>query len=459
MIANLLDSFSFIDSEIILLHVLRNKGIGDWGSSFIQWDESANCDEHLLEHYVFSLSCLLSPVQELELRAKSRLESITYLEEQLKRLERENWIVVYDKDLPEDVASRRSNSRFNLISTVLLENDYLALLAQFKVTEIFKSHCQSFSAENETNESFPIRSLSIAHHIMLILIRGIYILPKDFIQLIRHLGYMISSVATILGESLVKYKSIDGEIWFSDNLQSTVALEMDAFIERIFCRLVQIREREIWEFVSLLPFDKCTISGKAKIGQVFLTFLQTFESHMKSQIGYICIALQNFILAPTCTKSIEEVLEKWDLTILELVKCVYNFTFIDLDWHDAFIQIGQKFLKDILSEKSDLLSSFLSWIRDDYDKIDRDEIKEFYSDLPWESLHLKSSDLVLIQSMLLDPENSIKAQIAMLVLEKLNWGYAKDSETLFLPRHIHREIGNISKYCNISSKDCEFIPR
>jgi len=97
---------------------------------------------------------------------------------------------------------------------------------------------------------------------------------------------------------------------------------------------------------------------------------------------------------------------------------------------------------DISRHKPELISCILNWIRDDIHLLDLPSIKDLCTRLPWINFRAKKSDLMLLQGMLREPENNPKAQIAMSVLESLNWNYSAEGNLgLFIPRYLHREIG------------------
>ena len=441
IIACLIGSFSFNDSRMVLLHVLRTKGIGGWGLFFIQWNDSYGWDEDTLEHYVISLTCLLSPIEELESRIKSKLESIAYLEEQLKMLEREDWIVVHDDDLPSEAALKRSNSRISLKSIILLENDYLGLLAQFKLKSIFEALC---SKENQEDGNSNLKLISVGHHLSLVLIRVIHIMPKDYLEVIRHLGDNIVFIAKCLGEYLDTFGEDVMNILISKELQSTMAIELDAFIERIFLRLSKIKGKPVWETISMLPFDKCTSAGKNRIAESIISLLNAEVSQPDSQAAFICNMVTNLFLTrsrPNPNSSANSLFD-WDYINPEVVRRIFQLTFVFEQTRSAFAKFGQRCIYDISYHHSYILSFILGWIRDDCQVLEDNTIKDFLSKLNWINFRAKNSDLALLQSMLRDPENSLKAQMAMLILDRLNWGYSTEGSGLvFIPRYLHREIG------------------
>lgn len=437
VIATLSGSFSFVDYRIILLHVLRTKGIGTWGVIFIQWNDSYDWNDDVLEHYLISLTCLLSPVEELESKVKSKLESIAFLEEQLQKLEREDWIVVHEDDLPDDVTFKRSASHATLKSIILLESDYLGLVSQFRVKDVFETLCFKYSQENEKN---PFKLISVAHHICLILIRGIHVVPKDYSEVIRHLGDHISYVAYSLGECLARFTDEGVDVLISDQLQSTVAVEFDAFVERLFLRLIGIKRKPVWETVSSLPFDKCTVSGKNRIADSLAIFFHNNICY--SEVIYICRMVRNLFLAESVFSTTSNSDIDRGSSTHEIVKCIYKFTFVKEETRSAFANFGHKCIYDISCSNNDILSHILGWIRDDSNVLELMDIQEFCSKLPWGNLRAKKTDLLLLQSMLRDPESTLKAQIAMLVLESLNWGYSFDGHlSLYIPRYLHLEMG------------------
>jgi hypothetical protein len=438
VITGLMGSFSFLDSRIILLHMLRTKGIGDWGLCFIQWNDSYDWNEDVLEHYLISLTCLLSPVEELESRMKSKLEAIAFLEEELKKLEREDWIVVHEDDLPEDASLQNSNSRLNLKTIILYESDYLGILSQFRLKNVFETLCVTFSQDSEKSL---LQLISVAHHICLIVVRGIHILPKDYIDVIRHLGDHIAFVASTLGECLAKCVDDGVNLLVSKQVQSSVSIEFDAFIERLFLRLVSVKNKSAWETISKLPFDKCTVAGKIKLSESLVSLLR---SGISSEVNYVCKVVQILFLVdshPTQTSHTNSIID-WDSFSPELLRCIYHLTFVNLDTRVNFSVHGTACILDILRHKPELISCILNWIRDDIHLLDILSIRDLCAKLSWINFRARKSDLILLQGMLREPENTPKAQIAMLVLESLNWNYSAERNLgLFIPRYLHREIG------------------
>jgi len=314
-------------------------------------------------------------------------------------------------------------------------------LSQFRLKNVFETLCFTFSQDSEKSL---LQLISVAHHICLIFVRGIHVLPKDYVDLIRHLGDHIAFVASTLGEYLAKYVEGGATLLVSNQVQSSAVIEFDAFIERLFLRLVGIKNKPVWETISKLPFDKCTLTGKIRLSESLVTLLSGDISKIVSEVSYVCKVVQNLFLVdcrPTHT-SMTSALIDWDSFSPELLRCIYHLTFVNLDTRLKFSIYGTACMLDISRHKPELISCILNWIRDDIHLLDLPSIKDLCTRLPWINFRAKKSDLMLLQGMLREPENNPKAQIAMSVLESLNWNYSAEGNLgLFIPRYLHREIG------------------
>jgi hypothetical protein len=415
-------------------------------------------DEYL-DHYLCSLAGLLGPIEELEQSLQSQLASITFLENQLRKLEEQDWVVVFEEDVPlEDNQKRDSESKRNkdsLHATLLSERDYSSLIIQFQLSEFFSfviSHFSKLIESGQDTSGSLLRLFSTTHHLTLILLRGIHILPRKYENVFEHLASTLIFVLETLNQHIIKWTSQQSNLAalkiIVEGHHTTVTAEWNGLVARTYEHFIKIRNRNVWKALPLFPIKNLSISTKNMILKNILGELSRFdekpESFSEKDLNYLIesssllLQSQSSIL-PDSGKGLE-----WKLLCKRALRKVFSLEFLPRPFGFSEL-VSLNSLHENCSRNPQWLSDIMQWIRDDWQHIQSKAIFEFVGKIPWTRFEVRQSDLLLLQGMIRDPQGSLKPRLAMYILNNLNWGYRLNSANqktneLFIPRHLHRSL-------------------
>ena len=436
------------------------------GASLIQWSVPTFWAQDFLDHYLASLGCFLGPVEELEERVQTKLASIAFLEEQLRKLESLDWIVVHEDEIPpEQGMARRSKSNLDLHSTILFQEDYLSIASQFQLKDMIHSlvrhslgqgalsHSQEVlhSLSDSESEQF-LKLFSVCHHLSLILIRGIHVVPASFSTFLQYLANTIVFLSDTLCQEISSSLGADSSLHTThiswQGHHTTVQVEVDGFVSRVFEHMIKIIGRPVWKAISYLPFSFLSADAKIHVAEVMGDFVNnSFDRLVTSEQGFALDTLVNLLSCQPmrmdfAAASIQEL--SWESIASELLKCLFTQTFLNRQLDLETRERGLLNMVRICTNQPELISLLILWTRDEFQMLEFPSIFDLFSRLPLSTFATKMPDLALLQGMLRDPDGSPKVRLAMYILERLNWGHRQDgSGSLFLPRHMHRSMAMV----------------
>ncbi|KAJ3043620.1 hypothetical protein HK097_001706, partial [Rhizophlyctis rosea] len=274
----LLKVATLYDHRFILLHVLRCEGIGPWGASFVQWHPPSTWSNEWMDHYLTSLHATLGPIEELEEVWREKEAEIGHVKERLRREEENDWVVVVEEDVGVEPLTRSL--------TFLGEEDYLAILEQFNVVEMFRYLLLEQNSV-QTEESYPsthsggtdaqlLRLFSISHQVLGTLARGLTTFPDTgFNRLKKKIGQIMVTCTNMLIESMTAnlsrwtYESYHSSnhllhrpVLIGGRAGTTMAAEVDNFALKCVQALVGTTGCGLWGLLVRLPIERISLATK-----------------------------------------------------------------------------------------------------------------------------------------------------------------------------------------------------
>lgn len=391
---------------------------------------------------------------------------MAFLEKQLRRLESEDWVVVFEEDLsglPEptdeetnaEAKTTRPRKKEEFYPTLITQEDYILIWNQFQVTDVFLALIQSFvsdvsnqSMSSQKEYSDILRLFSIAHHTSLIFLRGLHILPKDYTRLRESIASTLILITKTLCQQISQaFNSYPILTLQHQDHITTLQTELDAFVMRQVQHLTKIQGDEVWLHLCSLPFDYLSLSTKIDVGRLLCDLVANCLSESR-KISYSCLcSLMDAIVAHFLSKNLtsspasSNLSSSWAGTNLNMLRKLYDCCFlhpetpisVHIRARDSIIQVTLAF--------PHWLSSLLPWIRDDFSKLDWNMLVLLLLQMPVEAYEIKSQELSLLLDILKDQDSPLKSRFGMMFLERLNWDYKTNSfQELFLPRQLHRSV-------------------
>jgi hypothetical protein len=153
----------------LLLHILRTPGISPWGL-LIKFEIPKHNSKDQINNYLICLQAFLGPVEELEELLGQKQNELKIINQEMYRLESEEWIVVDDEIF---------NTRNNFMSILLKDLDYSMLVCQFNLANYFEYVLQVYildakNLEPSKNVEFGdlvMKAFAIAHRFFIIFSR------------------------------------------------------------------------------------------------------------------------------------------------------------------------------------------------------------------------------------------------------------------------------------------------
>ncbi|KAJ3105254.1 Ectopic P granules protein 5 [Phlyctochytrium planicorne] len=490
LMSALLPAATFDDQRYILLHYLRTEGISRWGASFIQWPIPKPWSEAFLSHYLTVIHAILSPIEEVEEAMKHKEFELSQIRDSLKQLETLDWIVVDEKDLDQELHSAKT--------TIIDEDDYLALMDQLNSMPIFISYLQEALAgqihgysPNEVDNLF-LHIFAVTSHLHSSLSQGLNLFSfRQYPFMIKRIAQLITDISRSLCDFLLANLNLWGasktnsdlnlevKIGESEVRKTSIQAELDACFIRTVKILMSSPRKGVWPFLASTRLDFVSRAAKWRLlSQVILAkdenranptkmsleeLTSRFDDDWSSEKGFFSLIESNtpeivhmltflanlvvddnlivpLTVATSSGPKSEPVRQEPFADLAAIVsRVIFKVSFLSTYHRDTLSKVARDLLCMICESQRAVISHLLSWTRDSFQAMESLPLYLF-AELPLNSWSPTHSDFLIIQSMLRDPIGTQKFRLAKFIINKLHWGFSNSNADLFIPRTYHRMI-------------------
>ena len=464
-------------NRFLLLHALRSPGISLWGINLIQFTGHSSAIERSSDtwwdEYITGLNALLSPIEELKEKVENLELENKRLNERLKVLENEEWVVV-----EEGMQKNR-----HITSITLSEDDYIAILDQFDIPTSYYQRISvntlRLKAENGVLDMIWLsRVFADAIKLISILQKGIeYFSTFEYGTFIRELAQLITRIVketsmTVLNSTIttnLHYKSI-----IIGDFISNVTIEIDNLIMQVVTFLIENQSYNLTSFLTSLPLCYVSTTSKCRLAIYLLLGIKDPNDCFKkfselernigvlskaaissgifswiSSLGPAAIYVIDFLaqIATSQTANIhpeEEETEEIEVNLIRLiVEGIFTMCFLNIDFRENLYKSGRNSLSLIAQKYSFILSDILYLISEHTQSLGKMSLYIFRA-LPIIDWPITETDIKSLLFQLKDGE-SYKMEFAQYLLDHLDWNF-KDTLTHLgskknhniIPRKIHR---------------------
>ncbi|XP_003267582.2 ectopic P granules protein 5 homolog [Nomascus leucogenys] len=445
------------DHLFLLNHILRcPAGVSKWAVPFIQIKVLHNPSG--VFHFMQSLALLMSPV-------KNRAEFMCHMKPSERKPSSSGpgsgtWTLV-DEGGEEDEDPETSWILLN-------EEDLVTLLAQFPFHELFQ-HLLGFKAKGDylpetTRPQEMMKIFAFANSLVELLAVGLETFNRArYRQFVKRIGYMIRMTLGYVSDHWAQYVShnqgsgVAQQPYCMEKLQ----VEFDELFLRAVLHVLKAKRLGIWLFMSEMPFGTLSVQMLWKLfylmHQVESENLQQLSSSLQpAQCKQQLQDPEHFTNFEKCLSSMNSSEEICLLTtfaqmaqarrtnvdedfIKIIVLEIYEVSYVTLSTRETFSKVGRELLGTITAVHPEIISVLLDRVQETIDQVGMVSLYLF-KELPLYLWQPSASEIAVIRDWLLNYNLTVvKNKLACVILEGLNWGFAKQA-TLHLDQAVHAEV-------------------
>ncbi|XP_047293663.1 ectopic P granules protein 5 homolog isoform X12 [Homo sapiens] len=445
------------DHLFLLNHILRcPAGVSKWAVPFIQIKVLHNPSG--VFHFMQSLALLMSPV-------KNRAEFMCHMKPSERKPSSSGpgsgtWTLV-DEGGEEDEDPETSWILLN-------EDDLVTILAQFPFHELFQ-HLLGFKAKGDylpetTRPQEMMKIFAFANSLVELLAVGLETFNRArYRQFVKRIGYMIRMTLGYVSDHWAQYVSHNQGSGLAQQPYSMEKLqvEFDELFLRAVLHVLKAKRLGIWLFMSEMPFGTLSVQMLWKLfylmHQVESENLQQLSSSLQpAQCKQQLQDPEHFTNFEKCLSSMNSSEEICLLTtfaqmaqarrtnvdedfIKIIVLEIYEVSYVTLSTRETFSKVGRELLGTITAVHPEIISVLLDRVQETIDQVGMVSLYLF-KELPLYLWQPSASEIAVIRDWLLNYNLTVvKNKLACVILEGLNWGFAKQA-TLHLDQAVHAEV-------------------
>uniref|UniRef100_A0A8I3WIX1 Ectopic P-granules 5 autophagy tethering factor n=1 Tax=Callithrix jacchus TaxID=9483 RepID=A0A8I3WIX1_CALJA len=445
------------DHLFLLNHILRcPAGVSKWAVPFIQITVLHNPSG--VFHFMQSLALLMSPV-------KNRAEFMCHMKPSEQKPSSSGpgsgtWTLV-DEGGEEDEDPESSWILLN-------EDDLVTLLAQFPFHELFQ-HLLGFQVKGDylpetTRPQEMMKIFAFANSLVELLAVGLETFNRArYRQFVKRIGYMIRMTLGYVSDHWAQYVNHNRSSELAQQPYSVEKLqvEFDELFLRAVLHVLKAKRLGIWLFMSEMPFGTLSVQMLWKLfylmHQVEHENLQQLSSSLQpSQCKQQLQDPEHFTNFEKCLSSMNSSEEICLLTTFaqmaqarrtnvdeDFVKIIvleiYEVSYVTLSTRETFSKVGRELLGTITAVHPEIISILLDRVQETIDQVGMVSLYLF-KELPLYLWRPSASEIAVIRDWLLNYNLTVvKNKLACVILEGLNWGFAKQG-TLHLDQAVHAEV-------------------
>ncbi|PNJ80670.1 EPG5 isoform 3 [Pongo abelii] len=409
-------------------------------------------------HFMQSLALLMSPV-------KNRAEFMCHMKPSERKPSSSGpgsgtWTLV-DEGGEEDEDPETSWILLN-------EDDLVTLLAQFPFHELFQ-HLLGFKAKGDylpetTRPQEMMKIFAFANSLVELLAVGLETFNRArYRQFVKRIGYMIRMTLGYVSDHWAQYVSHNQGSGLAQQPYSMEKLqvEFDELFLRAVLHVLKAKRLGIWLFMSEMPFGTLSVQMLWKLfylmHQVESENLQQLSSSLQpAQCKQQLQDPEHFTNFEKCLSSMNSSEEICLLTtfaqmaqarrtnvdedfIKIIVLEIYEVSYVTLSTRETFSKVGRELLGTITAVHPEIISVLLDRVQETIDQVGMVSLYLF-KELPLYLWQPSASEIAVIRDWLLNYNLTVvKNKLACVILEGLNWGFAKQA-TLHLDQAVHAEV-------------------
>jgi hypothetical protein len=431
------------------------------------------------------VNTLLGPVEELAEEIRMKDVERQFMEENLRKLEETDWIVVLDRDI--DFSKEPHNQTF------LYESDYMAFFDQMNFYSMFKSFVeysiQRFKLDSDEPqiEVFKARHLvrlfAVANQLLASFSRATAIFSaRQYPMLVKRIAQTVIGFLRCLNLCIKESFStadidsshyLDEPLNVLDNEFTTIRAELDRIACKVAILLMNFPKPGVWPLLLDVDWFRASVKTRYFITLIILgkelqqmnslslhdlnVCLNEYEADIMPAsarlsvlllanpteghclLGLLVDIICQFNQADAGHSNIVD--GNHQNAYLEpiskvIAKAIFHVAFLNMDHKETQQSRGSDFIGRICKAFPGIISSVVLWSREKFSELSSSAIILF-KNLPLHTWKPSSQDMQGIYSMLKDPPSSMKFHLAKSIISRLNWDYTGDE--LAVPRTIHRQ--------------------
>ncbi|XP_063133568.1 ectopic P granules protein 5 homolog isoform X1 [Rattus norvegicus] len=445
------------DHFFLLNHILRcPAGISEWAVPFIQIKVLNNPSG--VFHFMQSLALLMSP-------AKNRAEFMCHMKPSEWKPSSSgpasgNWTLV-DEGGEEDEDPETSWSLLN-------EDDLVTLLSQFPFHELFQ-HLLGFKAKGDylpetTRPQEMMKIFAFANSLVELLAVGLETFNRArYRQFVKRIGYLIRMTLGYVSDHWAQYVShnTDVRLTLQPYSMEKLQIEFDELFLRAVLHVLKAKRLGIWLFMSEMPFGTLSVQ---MLWKLFYLMHQVESGNLQQ----LCASLQpaeckRQLQDPEHVASFEKCLSSMNsseeicllTTFAQMARArrtnvdegfikiivleIYEVSYVILSTRETFSKVGRELLGSIAAVHPEIISVLLDRVQETIDQVGMVSLYLF-KELPLHLWRPSASEIAVIRDWLLSYNlAAVKNKLACVILEGLNWGFAKQGN-LHLDQALHTEV-------------------
>ncbi|XP_055224122.1 ectopic P granules protein 5 homolog isoform X2 [Gorilla gorilla gorilla] len=351
---------------------------------------------------------------------------------------------------------------------LLNEDDLVTILAQFPFHELFQ-HLLGFKAKGDylpetTRPQEMMKIFAFANSLVELLAVGLETFNRArYRQFVKRIGYMIRMTLGYVSDHWAQYVSHNQGSGLAQQPYSMEKLqvEFDELFLRAVLHVLKAKRLGIWLFMSEMPFGTLSVQMLWKLfylmHQVESENLQQLSSSLQpAQCKQQLQDPEHFTNFEKCLSSMNSSEEICLLTtfaqmaqarrtnvdedfIKIIVLEIYEVSYVTLSTRETFSKVGRELLGTITAVHPEIISVLLDRVQETIDQVGMVSLYLF-KELPLYLWQPSASEIAVIRDWLLNYNLTVvKNKLACVILEGLNWGFAKQA-TLHLDQAVHAEV-------------------
>ncbi|XP_063408193.1 ectopic P granules protein 5 homolog isoform X1 [Mytilus trossulus] len=459
LVSALVKVASFDDHMFILNHILRcPAGVGTWAANFIQMpaipQSVTSFGNPALDHYIACLALVLTPIRAREDFVCLMREAVNTSPDPQQVTN--PWVLI-NCDGEEDEDPKNAWK-------YLLENDFVAILKQFPVSEMFKHVLLITGTDNfhydihRTTESTFIKQLAFSTCLIRILGEGLqtYNMAR-YRQLNKRIGGTIREVVGYVSNHLESFLSHNS---LPDDMVHRLQLEYDQFFLRATNCILTSQKLGSWQFMTNTSY--ATVSRETMWKLLWLLHQGTnqnididslpTENKCREYINDCFSTMQLADIVHTSMISAETI---YLLTALaHMASCrpprefdfiqavsfrLFEICYVCAETREMCHKLGRDLLVSIATTHPFIISLIIQQTNLNLVNIGGMSLYLFQT-LPFHLWLPMENDITVIEEWLMTSELTSKTnQLAQSVLSNINWGVDQQKNRLFIPYDVHKK--------------------
>ncbi|EDL84688.1 rCG41226, isoform CRA_a [Rattus norvegicus] len=371
-----------------------------------------------------------------------------------------NWTLV-DEGGEEDEDPETSWSLLN-------EDDLVTLLSQFPFHELFQ-HLLGFKAKGDylpetTRPQEMMKIFAFANSLVELLAVGLETFNRArYRQFVKRIGYLIRMTLGYVSDHWAQYVShnTDVRLTLQPYSMEKLQIEFDELFLRAVLHVLKAKRLGIWLFMSEMPFGTLSVQ---MLWKLFYLMHQVESGNLQQ----LCASLQpaeckRQLQDPEHVASFEKCLSSMNsseeicllTTFAQMARArrtnvdegfikiivleIYEVSYVILSTRETFSKVGRELLGSIAAVHPEIISVLLDRVQETIDQVGMVSLYLF-KELPLHLWRPSASEIAVIRDWLLSYNlAAVKNKLACVILEGLNWGFAKQGN-LHLDQALHTEV-------------------